>query len=169
MHLSAGPEHQILGNQKTDGLLGNYSVPARTSDLVLPGSPARLTPEAAAFVDATYLPRLQQAWGREAHALQRALGQERTTFDLRPNSRRDEVAAVFNKPLSTAETAFYRRYLVEGGPHDPTGGRQRRLATLIEARPPESNWPPRPFLTELTEEAGARGWDDLATGSTAVS
>lgn len=113
-------------------------------------------------MDATYLPRLEQGWGREAHSLMRALGQERMTFDLRPNGRREAVAAVFRSPLSAPEMDFYRRHLVEGGPYDPTTGRQRRLAALIEARPPESSWPSRPSLARLVEDASVRGWDDVA-------
>ncbi|MGR6320054.1 hypothetical protein Q2K19_25595 [Micromonospora soli] len=162
VHLSAQPEHQILSNQRTEGLLGNYTAPARVSSLVAPGSPARLTPEAAAFVDAVYLPRLESGWGSDARHLLRELRRERVAFDLGTNEKRQSVASVFSPVMSQQEVDFYRHHLVEGGPGDPTDGRQRRLATLLEARPPESVWPSRPYLVAIAGDAESHGWSDIA-------
>ncbi|MEU5563609.1 hypothetical protein [Micromonospora musae] len=162
VHLSPQPEHQILSNQRTDGLLGNYTAPARVSGLVAPGSPARLTPEAAAFVDTVYLPRLESGWGRDARYLVRELRRDRVVFDLGVNEKRESVANIFNPVMSQLEVDFYRYHLVEGGPGDPTKGRQRKLAALLEARPSESVWLSRSYLMALADDAESRGWSEVA-------
>lgn len=165
VHLSAQPEHQILSNQRTDGLLGNYTAPARASGLVAPGGrgrPVRLTPEAAAFVDAVYLPRLESGWGRDARHLVRELRRDRVVFDLGANEKRASVASIFSPSMSRQEIDFYRYHLVEGGPGDPTEGRQSKLAALLEARPAGSAWPSRPYLTAIADDAESRGWSDIA-------
>ncbi|MFG3577827.1 hypothetical protein [Micromonospora chersina] len=162
VRLSADPAYQILSNQKTDGLLGNYTAPARASGLLAPGSPARLAPDAAAFVDATYLPRLAAAWGRDAQQLTRALTQESYSFDLRDNGKRAAVAAVLDPDLSEPERDFYRRHLIDGGPLDPTEGRQARLAMLIGVRPRPSDGPLGPYVAQLAEDAELQGWVDVS-------
>ncbi|WP_433260933.1 hypothetical protein ACQPWR_18700 [Micromonospora vinacea] len=162
VNLSAQPEHQILSNQRTDGLLGNYTAPARASGLVASGSPARLTPETAAFVDTVYLPRLEPGWGRDARHLVRELRRDRVIFDLGANEKRASVASIFSSVMSQPEVDFYRYHLVEGGPGDPTEGRQRRFASLLEARPSESVWPSRPYLMAIADDAESRGWSDIA-------
>lgn len=161
VRLSADPAYQILSNQKTDGLLGNYTAPARASGLLAPGSPARLTPQAAAFVDTTYLPRLAAAWGRDAQQLTRALTQSSYSFDVRDNSKRAAVAAVLDPTLSAAERDFYRRHLIDGGPQDPTEGRQARLARLVQARPRPSDAPLGFYVAQLAEDAERHGWADV--------
>jgi hypothetical protein len=161
VHLSAQPDHQILSNQRTDGLLGNYTAPARASGLVAPGSPARLTPEAAAFVDAVYIPRLESGWGPDARYLVRELRRDRVVFDLGANGRRESVASIFSPVMSQPELDFYRYHLVEGGPGDPTEGRQRRFAILLEANPSDSVWPSRPYLMAIADDAESRGWSDI--------
>ncbi|GHJ08666.1 hypothetical protein TPA0907_30330 [Micromonospora humidisoli] len=162
VYLSAQPEHQILGNQRTDGLLGNYTAPARASGLVAPGTPTRLTPEAAAFVDAVHLPRLEAGWGKDACRLVRELGRDRVVFDLGAAEKREAVADVFRPVTSRREVDFYRHHLVEGGPADPTGGRQSRFALLLDARPTDSGLPSRPYLTAIADDAETRGWGDVA-------
>jgi len=160
--LSARADRQILGNQKTDGLLGNYTSPARTSGLVAAGFPARLTAEAAAFVDETYVPRLAKGWGRDARVLVQALGQEQVAFELRPNPKLDAVASVFSRRLTKPETVFYRHHLVEGGPHDPTGGRQARLAAVLAPRLREADPLSQPLVARLAGDADGRSWGDVA-------
>ncbi|MFF5180691.1 hypothetical protein ACFY2Q_21905 [Micromonospora sp. NPDC000316] len=162
VYLSAQPEHQILSNQRTDGLLGNYTAPARVSGLVAPGSPVRLTHEASAFVDAVYLPRLESGWGRDARNLVRELRRDRMAFDLGASAKSEAVARIFTPEMSQREIDFYRYHLVEGGPSDPTKGRQAKLATLLEDRPANSIWPSRPYLISIAEDAGSRGWSDIA-------
>ncbi|MEV5693525.1 hypothetical protein [Micromonospora globbae] len=162
VHLSAQPEHQILSNQRTDGLLGNYTAPARASGLVAPGSPPRLTAEAAAFVDAVYLHRLESGWGRDARLLVRELRRDRVLFDLGAKGKCESIASIFSPKMSPQEVDFYRYHLVEGGPTDPTEGRQAKLATLLENRFGNSIRPSRPYLTAIAEDAGSRGWIDIA-------
>ncbi|MFJ6154544.1 hypothetical protein [Micromonospora profundi] len=162
VHLSPQPEHQILSNQRTDGLLGNYTAPARVSGLVAPGSPTRLTSEAATFVDNVYLPQLESGWGRDARNLVRELRRERVAFNLGANAKRESVTNIFDRVMSQPEVDFYRYHLVEGGPGDPTKGRQHKLATLLEARPSDSVWLSRPYLMTIADDAESHGWGDVA-------
>ncbi|WP_345536369.1 hypothetical protein [Phytohabitans rumicis] len=162
VRLSAHSGEQILGNQRTDGLLGNYTAPARVSGLVRPGFPVRLTPEAAAFVDDVYMPRLAQAWGREARDLVRALGQDSVSFDVRPNQRLAAVASLFDAGLGAAEARFYQRHLVQGGPSDPTSGRQVRFAAILGARLAESEQLSQAVIAQLAADADEGGWGDVA-------
>ncbi|WBB76610.1 hypothetical protein O7602_14215 [Micromonospora sp. WMMD1128] len=162
VYLSAQPEHQILSNQRTDGLLGNYTAPARVSGLVTPGSPVRLTPETSAFVDDVYLPRLESGWGRDVRSLVRELRRERVVFDLGESTKCGAVASIFTPEMSQREIEFYRHHLVEGGPGDLTKGRQARLAVLLETRSPNSIRPSRPYLTSIADDAESRGWSDIA-------
>ena len=159
--VSADPEQQILSNQRTDGLLGNYTAPARVSGLLMPGTPARLTPEAAAFVDQVYLPRLAAGWGPNARDLVRALRQDSTRLDIRPNARLAAVASVFGVRLTDVEVDFYRRHLVDGGPSDVTRGRQARLAVVLESRLAESEPLSRQRVEHLAAEADRRGYGDV--------
>lgn len=157
--VSPRPEHQILSNQRTDGLLGNYTAPARASGLVTAGFPVRLTDEAASFVEQTYLPQLATGWGRDAGNLVRMLSRGSGWIDVRPNPRLNAVAAVVDDRLSNAQRRFYHRHLVEGGPHDSTGGRQSRLAQVVgEHLAGEMS---HPLLATLAEDAERRGWGDV--------
>lgn len=160
--VSADPEQQILGNQRTDGVLGNYTAPARVSGLLMPGTPARLTPEAAAFVDDEYLPRLATGWGFHARNLVRVLRQDSTRLDLRPNPQLEAIASVFDARLTDVESGFYRRHLVNGGPSDPTQGRQGRLVAVLEPRLAESEPLSRQRVERLADDADSRGYGDVS-------
>ena len=161
VRLSARPEHQILGNQRTYGLLGNYTAPARVSGLVRSGSPVRLAPEAAAFVDRAYLPRLAAAWGRDCRGLVRALGDASVLYDISDNQRLAAIASLFGDALDADEAEFYRSHLVRGGPQDPTGGRQARLAELVEAYLGEAGVLSQKLFAVLAAAGDDRGWTDV--------
>jgi len=70
--ISSNPSHQILTDQKTYGLWGLYSVPARRSGLVMSDEPA-LVDTAKAFVASSYTHRLERLRERKYDALLDAL------------------------------------------------------------------------------------------------
>jgi hypothetical protein len=82
LRLGADSASQILSNQKTYGLWGLYTVPARSSGLV-EGEPSRLTMAARNLVEDVYLPLWAKEGYKNADAVMRGwLGPERTsTFE----------------------------------------------------------------------------------------
>lgn len=124
IRISAAADDQILSNQKVYGLWGLFTVPARTSALLIPREP-RLTDEARAFVDQHYrhliTPPLLQLLKRE-------------WYDFDPNGRDKELTtrlADAHGTIAEDEKAFYREHLAWGGPEDSTAGKQRLLADLV--------------------------------------
>ena len=130
IRISANPEFQILSDQKTYGLWGLFTVPARSSGLLMTGEP-RLTPEARRFVQRHYLPVLGNARG--VNSLLDLLRRE--SFELQPNGRDaallDSIGKVHSRRLRADERAFYRDHLAWGGTSDSTNGRQRALAEIL--------------------------------------
>lgn len=158
VRLSADPDGQILGNQKSYGLWGLYSSPARVSGMVAAGTPTRLAGEAAAFVDATYIPRLAAMWGRDAGSLVEFISKRESQLNLASsNSRFTAVASVLQPDLAPAEAAFFRRHLVQGGPEDPTGGRQSILASLMLPGLADVDWLSRSYIVGLADNAARAG------------
>lgn len=81
IRISADSEHQILSNQKTYGLWGLFTMPARQSALVLAGEP-RLPTFAREFVHRQYFPML-----RDRRSLKGLLDlMRRDAFDLHSSS-----------------------------------------------------------------------------------
>lgn len=131
VRLSAERVHQILSNQKTYGLWGLYTVPARASGL-LEGEPLRLSRSAREFVEREYLPRLAK----------HRLGDGRALIDkVRRDTRLDHnggdaqllaaVASLLHRDLSAAERVFYHEHLVLGGVAERTDGVQPHLAAVL--------------------------------------
>jgi len=121
----------ILSDQKTYGLWGLFSVPARSSGLV-GGDPTRVTPAARALIESEYLPTLSIGGRRDAADLVSLLG--RRSVEIRTVRERpllEAVARALPRKVMTSERTFYRTHLVEGGPNDQTGGRQRILANAL--------------------------------------
>jgi hypothetical protein len=129
IRVSAEAADQILSSQKAYGLWGLYSVPARASELLEPGS-QRLTPQAREFVQRHYFPML----GGELRTLLDLV--RRDWFGFEPEGRHRELKNALGKmhsrDLRKDERAFYREHLSCGGPVDPTGGRQPALASILE-------------------------------------
>lgn len=130
VRISADQDCQILSNQKTYGLWGLYSMPARTSGLVEPGQP-RLTPLAIEFVERTYLPMLEEGAGKDARRIRDVLKQPAKSLPI-DHPLFKTIARLMQARILARERDFYRFHLVEGGPHDVTSGRQRQLAGLLE-------------------------------------
>jgi hypothetical protein len=129
---------QILGNQKTYGLWGLYSVPARVSGL-LEGDPARLTPPAREVVEGV----LAGSGLRDGRDVVDRLRGAEYTLDLRARSRDAAVLAAVAKilaGLSGPERALYREHLLHGGPGDRTAGVQRVFARVVTETLDESDW-----------------------------
>jgi hypothetical protein len=143
--LGSDSRAQILGNQKTYGLWGLYSSPAKVSGL-LEGDPARLTPPAREIVERVYLPILAEFGLRDGRAVIDRLRAPECTLDLRDRSRDAPVLAAVAKILAALrgpERALYREHLLHGGPGDRTrgtGGVQRTFAEVLKGTLDESDW-----------------------------
>jgi hypothetical protein len=131
----------ILSDQKTYGLWGLYSVPARSSGLI-EGNPARLTAEARKFVEENYWPVLAGKALSRGEGLVKLLAKR--SVELRPKDRDsavfDAVAKVLRRKLSSPERFFYLGCLVKGGPQDATHGGQRILAEAMRTTFDVDDW-----------------------------
>ena len=150
---------QILSNQKTYGLWGLYSVPARSSGLV-EGDPTRLTAAGRDLVEHVYLPIFAKEGVRNADAVVARLAKPRADIDLGRTDRRlvEAVAKVLAKRLGSAEREAYRMHLLLGGPQDKTVGGQATLAKAMESTFDEEDWtlsPPR--VRHLAKRCRAEG------------
>jgi hypothetical protein len=164
--ISDDRSHQILGDQKTYGLWGLYTMPSRASGLV-DGDPARLTAPALDLVTTTYLPVLSVGAGRDARRIRDALRQKSCRVELEGKDQAvvQSIAKVCRPDLQAVERDFYRRHLLHGGPADETEGLQRQLSELLEDTLSQANfsWSPT-AVGELGNAAKARGdpWHPLA-------
>ncbi len=132
---------QILSNQKTYGIWGLYTVPARSSGLV-EGDPTRLTAAGRDLVETLYLPIFSKGGLRNADAVVSRLARAKTELDWQTADRKllETVAAVLNRRLSTAEREVYRNHLLLGGPQDKTAGGQAILAKAMESTLDDDGW-----------------------------
>jgi hypothetical protein len=130
--LSAEPRYQTLGDQKTYGLWGLYSVASRTSGLLLPDRPS-LTPEAVDFVERQYISRLSRAGLGGVSALLSAVAPVKKELDLKRGAGDlgHVIASIHSSNVGATEREVYRRFLVDGGDEKNTEGRQRELAELL--------------------------------------
>lgn len=154
--ISADRTHHILGNQKTYGLWGLYTVAARTSGMLV-DEPARVSAAAREFVESEYLPKLPAKW------IVGVLGSRTTRVDPAGREFR-QVARCVAGELTAAERAFYREHLVYGGPNDLTKGRQKQLASMfVELDETDFAWSPK-LVRALVKTAARRGadWEPLA-------
>lgn len=143
VRLGADPSAQILGDQKTYGLLGLYTAASKSSGL-LEGDPLRLTPSARAFVEHAYLPRLERVAGRGAKAIVERLGTAEFTLDTTGRDRAllGGVAEILKARPSGTERTFLRDRLVCGGPGDAmrTRGLQALFAQVLSGTLAEADW-----------------------------
>jgi hypothetical protein len=164
LRIGADPTAQILSNQKTYGLWGLYTVPARSSGLV-EGEPTRLTHAGRSFVERVYIPLWTKAGFRNADAVVARLAKARSDLDVRRADRPllEAAGRVLSKRLSEAERDLYRSHLLLGGPGDRTSGRQEVLTRAMESTFGDSEWtlsPPR--VWHLAKQC--RGQGDLGAG-----
>jgi hypothetical protein len=152
---------EILGDQRTYGLWGLFSVPARASGL-LPVGPVGVEPIAREFVEAEYLPHLKPARAQ----LERLLLTPGTTLRLRKSDPVcTAVAGALSRQLRPRERAFFAETLRDAmHGHKGPGVQQRQAMTATLLRDEEllDHWVDRELITALAEAAAARGADLLA-------
>ena len=164
--LSDQNAHQILSNQKTYGLWGLYTMPARASCLV-DSDPTRLTPATREFVESRYLAFLTNGAGRDARHVCDLLRAKSCRIDVKGGQASviKAVGRVLRPRLDRMEQDFYRIYLLHGGPEDATAGRQRQLAELLSdsSGQKDFSWSPA-AVAHLAKTARMRGeeWHPLA-------
>ena len=164
--ISDHTSHQILSNQKTYGLWGLYTMPARASGLV-EGDPTRLTCLAREFVETRYLPLLSGGARRDARQVRDILQRVKPYhINLRtPEPLLINIGRVLDPRLHPTERNFYEHHLLHGGPQDSTAGRQRQLAELLSdtLTQEDFSWSPA-AVNHLAKAARNRGeeWHSLA-------
>lgn len=114
--ISAARDHQILSNQKTYGLWGLYSMPARASGLL--ETNAKLTGIARELVEQEYWHRLKPVAGKDAARIAEKLAPENFKLDLDgPHQALVQATAGIlgppkRAPLSQREHRFYSEHLL---------------------------------------------------------
>ncbi len=158
--ISARPEHQILSNQLTYGLLGLYSIASVNSGLLTPDR-RHLADEARDFVDREYL----QGFRRGTDQILALLLNDR---DFEPRGRDREVARALAEMLGlkvrASERAFYANHLLAAG---TPGSLQDRCWSAIATVNGNGHFKPASAfslseLRAITAEANRQGWADLA-------
>jgi hypothetical protein len=131
--LSADQRHQILGDQRTYGLWGLYSVASRTSGLLEADRPA-LTPVATAFVEREYVARMTRPGSKGDEVIVRLLAPKTKELDLATGAKdiAHILASLHSTRVTAAERAFYQESLVDGGREQSSAGSQPQLAKLLD-------------------------------------
>lgn len=166
--LSAGREHQILGNQRMYGIWGLYIGPARASGL-LQLDAVRLVddaggPEAVkAFVETAY-PDALNPKSRAGHQFLDHLMRKpllRLDIDRDRAGIVDALGKYLRLSVTPREREFYRFHLLYGGREIVLKGLQPILAELIEDLPgdDEFRWSPTVVgsLARAAEKRGHQG------------
>jgi hypothetical protein len=166
--LSAGREHQILGNQRMYGIWGLYIGPARASGL-LHLDAVRLAEEAGgpeavkAFVEKTYSDVLNPKSRAAQQFLDHLMRKQLLRFDIDRDSSGivDALGKYLRPSVTTREREFYRFHLLHGGRENELKGLQPILAELIEGLPgdDEFRWSPAVVggLARAAEKRGHQG------------
>jgi hypothetical protein len=129
------PALQILGDQKTYGLWGLFSVPARSSGLLGQDEPI-LTKSAREFVERQYIHLLSKSGKADRRILDVLRREHRDLYvEGRDTALLHAVAEVLQEHVNAAERSFYHHHLVDGGDQDSTQGRQAVLADLLAQLP----------------------------------
>jgi hypothetical protein len=143
VRLGADQACQILSNQKTYGLWGLYTVPARSSGLIA-GNPTRLTEPARHLVESVYIPMLSNDGIRSVHAIARLLAQRHIDLYVAGRDRPliKSVAKVLRRRLLKPELEVFRKHLLLGGPedNDRTHGGQAVLTAALKTTFHEQEW-----------------------------
>lgn len=153
---------QILSDQKTYGLWGLYSMPARSSGLVRHGEPG-LTSVGRELVERLYL-NVIRAGGRRLE--QQLLNLVRKDGHYAIEGQHADLAAVLQKlfapRFARAEQEAFDYHLINGGPDDRTGGEQAPLAALLRTLPPEQPFGFGPLEVIIGEAHRRPGHEMLA-------
>lgn len=167
--LSAAADHQLLGNQRTYGVWGMYSVPSASSGLL--EQDHSLASPGRALVEKTCLPFLISQRIDPDKDLVRWLAEPKVALDL--DGRHRPLVAAMGKLLGPAlrslERPIYESHLLCGGPQDATQGRQELLARQLAkvADGPEQGLTPSLFRA-IAKEASKLGSPQLASDLEAI-
>ena len=164
--ISADRAQQILSNQKTYGLWGLFSVPARSSGLI-DGDPPRLSVRAKEFIEKQNLSKMNIVWGGAVKKIIEMLAKNKFTIDVNGADAKvlSVIAQMLKWEFSTPEREFYRKHLLHGGHQDQTKGLQQKFALLLDKTlsMDEFEWSPQ-AVDALAKEAHKQGaeWQPLA-------
>lgn len=141
IRICADSSGQILSNQRTYGLWGLYTGPARESGLV-DGSPIRLTPVGRRLVEEVYLPTFGAGGLRNADPVVSRLAKPKVDLDVTGADRTflNAVGKVLEPRLSRTERDVFRDHLLFGRAPDRTDGRQAALATALDDTLDDNKW-----------------------------
>ncbi len=153
---------QILSNQRTYGLWGLYTGPARASGLVDEGDPTRLTPASRQLVEEVYLPAFEQAGMRNADQLVHLLAQHQVNLDAKGKALHylDAAARVLRRRLSRREIDVFQPHLLYGvAPgKDKTGQKQKAVALAVEQTLDNQYWQLSPaHVRQLAKACSSTG------------
>lgn len=152
IRIEDGPEGWILGDQKTYGLWGLFSVPARVSGLLADG-PVGLTDVSRDFVEKEYMPHFKPVLDRVIRLVRDGGATEAT----KRNPLMNAMAAAMPVELSLNELAFYGAYLRDASraPGQDRSHRQRILASLLARETDLTEWVGRQDIIALMEASEA--------------
>jgi hypothetical protein len=165
--LSQGSDGAILSDQKTYGLWGLYTMPARASGLVRNDANA-LTRIAFEFVEREYLPIFKK-YNVKIDALCKTLGSDRHVLRMHAKDQAVTQATanllLDKRRLHPREPEFYREHVLFGGPSDSTRGVQRHLADLLSNGLGDAGYSLSPTeLMKLAQRARKSGAEGEALG-----
>jgi hypothetical protein len=147
--LCADGSAQILSNQRTYGLWGLYTGPARASGLVA-GDPTRLTSTGRAIVEECCLPAMAKNGLGDGRLLVDII--KGHSYKLNWNGKDKNLMRGVGKTLGRAfsedERRRYRRALVMADDLDHTDGLQRELAAAIDTLSTKQGWAMSPSMVE---------------------
>ena len=159
VRIGVDPRGFILSNQRTYGLWGLYTGPARASGLV-EGEPTRLTPTARDLVERVYLPVFTKEGFRNADSIVMRLVGDGW---LRDESGSDKnllhaVARVLSRRLRAPERGILRKHLLFGDVPDRTNGRQAAVASALGSTLGDRGWALSPnTVLQLAKACRAEG------------
>ena len=153
-------EAQILSDQKTYGLWGLYTVPAKSSGLI-DGAPARLTGDAREIVNRELLPHIERLGPHSVKHIAACLSAPKYALNLKKQADEGMLHAISETivKLGTRTRHLFREQLLYGGKSaDDTRGRQRLLAEQLTETLSDKNWRITPrAIRELAQRVGKRG------------
>jgi len=133
IRIAADSTGQILSNQRTYGLWGLFTGPARASGLV-EGEPTRLSAVGRKLVEDAYLPAFAAGGLKNADVVVARLLRQR--FDLDPDGADKgflrAIGTVLTPAFSPLERRVFREHLLFGQSPNRTDGRQAALASVLE-------------------------------------
>jgi hypothetical protein len=140
IQISSSRSDQILTNQAGYGIWGLYRSTAWSTGLLSREKPMVARPEVLMLVRDTYVPLLEPTWGKDLATLLRWVteGHELRPWKAEDRRRLESIARSMTGPVTAAERALYREFLVEAGPDDvesiPRAVRRRQRALVSQLR-----------------------------------